>query len=75
MTVRTDEAVPAGARVANVGSRPDTSGDRGREAPQGGIPYDPPSCIGRSKNDIPCRAHRANDTLYCVGHLRQRGEL
>ena len=46
-----------------------------RAAAPGGMPFDPPNCQGRTKNDTPCMAKRARGTMFCVGHLRQRGEL
>ena len=46
-----------------------------RPAPHGGMPFDPPNCQGVTKAGIACTGPRAKSTMYCVGHLRQRGEL
>lgn len=73
MTTRQAGAtVPSGARLANTGTRPDIGGSTVRAASAGGVPYDPPTCTGRTKDDRPCGARRAQETLFCIGHLRGR---
>lgn len=39
------------------------------------IPYNPPTCTDVTKDGGACTAQRAKGTLFCVGHLRKRGEL
>lgn len=50
-------------------------GQEGTRPVQGGMPFNPPNCQGITKKQEPCSGPRAKGTLYCVGHLRQRGEL
>jgi len=46
-----------------------------RPAPFGGMPFNPPHCQGVTKAGKSCTGPKAKGTMYCVGHLRQRGEL
>ena len=46
-----------------------------RPATPDGLPFNPPNCQGITKAGLACTGPKAKGTLYCVGHLRQRGEL
>ena len=40
----------------------------------GGVDFDPPNCQGITKAGISCSAPRALGTLFCIGHLRSKGD-
>lgn len=48
---------------------------KGGRLVQGGVAFDPPNCQEITKQGVNCRGPRAKGTMYCVGHLRARGEL
>ncbi len=75
MAVRTAGTGFSGTREPKGLTRKAAKAESVRTAAPGGMPFNPPHCQGRTKNDTPCKAKRANGTLFCVGHLRARGEL
>ena len=61
---------------SEVASRTEVGAGSGTSPADGALlPYDPPTCTDRTKEDRPCQAQRAKGTLFCAGHLRKRGEL
>lgn len=61
-------------RFRETGADARVVGQEGTRPVVGGVDFDPPHCQGVTKAGISCRGPRALGTLYCIGHLRSRGE-
>lgn len=74
MPIRDADAMPEGASLANATQRIEGRVSGVEPAGPGGVEFDPPNCQEVTKDGAPCSARRSRGTMFCIGHLRKRGE-